>query len=280
MKKLAFLLCICFLFTVACGRTMKNSRKSKNTNLPNSTDKLETNINSDTDNSKNENKNEDKNKTKGSGQETVKPTVSINKNIHLNTNIISNLPSSVMWKDAIYKKNQVHYPVVYGLSNTIVQDKLNSAIYALIDTHANKAVNDADGLTVVLNTSYKVEYNKNKLFSIRFYHTDNFGGAHPGSEVESITLDIKTGSKVTLDSLFLPGYNYIITTNNYIKQKIPSLNVELTRNFEGVVDKNAFYLSNSGFVFYFQAYDYTPYAYGPLEFVIPYSKYSSLTRTL
>jgi len=265
MRKLIWILCFCLLFLVACTKNAKSPGNTNNTKQPTKTETSENTQNS---------------AANITNTNSLKTTINSKKPV-LSSNTSKLKLKSLLYKDTKYKNHEVHYPSIYGHINAAIQKKLNSAIYSLIETHATKALNSGDSSTEVsLNTNYEVKYNKNNLFSIRFYHTDYFGGAHPGSEVESITLDTTTGNKVLLDDYFLPEFNYINRTNDYIVETLNPTDIELFRDFEGVVNKEAYYLSNSGFVFFFQAYDYTPYAYGPLEFVVPYSEYSNLNRPL
>ena len=128
-----------------------------------------------------------------------------------------------------------------------------------------------------LEIQYSVLGQRGDIWSIQYliyFYSD--GAAHPGHYSISVNYDLANGRAVTLDELFLPGTDYLITLSEICKNDI------LTRNpgFETFIsgadplpeNYTRWNLSNEGFlVITFDEYQVAPYAAGPQTVTIPFS---------
>jgi hypothetical protein len=86
---------------------------------------------------------------------------------------------------------------------------------------------------------------------------------------------LTTGEIITLNEYFNSGYDYISTIDNFIDDYFADNSDIVFAPFDGIDDESAYYLTETGFGFYFQAYVYTPGAYGVLDIPMNYSEFST-----
>ncbi|HVI41691.1 MAG TPA: DUF3298 domain-containing protein, partial [Anaerovoracaceae bacterium] len=120
---------------------------------------------------------------------------------------------------------------------------------------------------------YKITYQQGDFLSLVLYDYQYYGGAHGGTRQISHTFDLKTGAEYTLADLMNGESGYVEYINNFIKADIVKEGLEdaqLTK-FVSIADNQNYYLSNKGLVIYFQQYEYFPYAFGIMEYNLPYA---------
>jgi len=173
----------------------------------------------------------------------------------------------------------VSYPEVKGLEDRQLQSRINKMLYEKAFEHSpdNKRIdeNKVDKEEWNFESKYQVTYNQDGLISIRYDTTFYvIGTVHPTSGINSITFSIEDGTICQLPYLFkkTPSYrgkidDYIIRYLSEREEEIP-----LCSPFTGIDEGQGFYLTEKGTAIYFQEYEYTPYAYGSLVIVIPYSQ--------
>ncbi|WP_164918971.1 MULTISPECIES: DUF3298 and DUF4163 domain-containing protein [Acutalibacteraceae] len=129
---------------------------------------------------------------------------------------------------------------------------------------------------------YEVKYNQNGLFSIVLSNYQYEGGAHGGTIQTAYTFDLNTGKQLSLGSLMKNGSGYQQEFDAKIRSGIDEREksgalVEIANSpFKTLGSNPDFYLSDAGIAFYFQQYQYFPYAAGIQEFTIPYGSISSM----
>jgi len=180
-------------------------------------------------------------------------------------------------------KVTLKYPLITGLADKTVQKKLNT----LFKKEAINAKNQGLKCAVVLSQSeyggtklcetyldYKIAYNQNGLLSVVFSEYQYAGGAHGSTTQSSYTFDLQTGEELKLNDLLNADKKYTSYINAIIKKeidkKVASGDLFELEKFKSIGKNPAFYLSDEGIVFYFQQYEYFPYAAGIQEFVIPF----------
>ncbi|MGG6310668.1 RsiV family protein [Paenibacillus macerans] len=67
--------------------------------------------------------------------------------------------------------------------------------------------------------------------------------------------------------------NYVSIINKRIKEQIKNRNMELLTPFESIEPDRGYFLNRNGVVVFFTQYEYTSYAEGMPEFVIPYAAF-------
>ena len=133
--------------------------------------------------------------------------------------------------------------------------------------------------------SFEVLLNEKKLLSLRLFHSEYTGGAHPNYGASHVTFDLTTGDELTLDDLLKPGWRDIVTqlAEASLREQ-HGLKPDAPLNAEGPLFENAFELNDNWFLtaeglgFSYDPYEIGPYAAGFIEPVIPYSQLKSLIR--
>ncbi len=126
-----------------------------------------------------------------------------------------------------------------------------------------------------MDISFRVPYNQPGLISIVLDDYRYTGGAHGGDIRTAYTFDLETGRQLGLGDLMKEGSDYRSFINQRIRQEIDKMVQESgfseLATFEDIGDSPNFYLTDDAIVFFFQQYEYFPYAAGIPEFAIPYS---------
>jgi hypothetical protein len=133
--------------------------------------------------------------------------------------------------------------------------------------------------------TFEVLLNENKLLSLRLFHSEYTGGAHPNYGASHVTFDLTTGDELTLDDLLKPGWRDIVTqlAEASIREQ-HGLKPNAPLNAEGPLFENAFELNDNWFLtaeglgFSYDPYEIGPYAAGFIEPVIPFTQLKALIR--
>lgn len=179
---------------------------------------------------------------------------------------------------------ELKYPQLSGLANHQVQTELNLffqkiAIRARVQglKCAGSLTLESSGSSVQCETylTYKVTYNQNGLLSVVFSNYQFSGGAHGSTIQSSYTFDMQNGQELKLGDIIKTDATTIAFINWSIKEEIERRvaknDLFVLQPFESIGENPYFYLSEEGLVFYFQQYEYFPYAAGIQEFTIPFS---------
>lgn len=168
----------------------------------------------------------------------------------------------------------VAFPEVNNLTGV-----LRRRVNTLIREQAYRAVPEIDPAENIIEatSSYSTGVNRNSILSLRFEDYVFWEhAAHGLTVVRSITLNICNAQVYSFSDLFDSAAPYRERVNAIIRDQIEARQIPLLREFEGVYLEQEYYLTGSELVIYYQLYDYTPYAYGILEFVIPYGEIEDL----
>jgi hypothetical protein len=175
---------------------------------------------------------------------------------------------------ALLKQAGTTYPKAVNLSG-----KVRSKINSTIKKAAFAAIPDYDPGTSISEavSNYKTTVNMKGVLSLRFeaYYYPEMA-AHGVTGVSSVTLDLKTGHEYEFCQLFRKGSNYQAVINQIIQAQIVAEQIPLLKPFAGVGPDEDYYLNPDSLVIFYQPYEYTPGAYGVLEFKIPYSQITGI----
>ncbi len=155
------------------------------------------------------------------------------------------------------------YPYI-EIKNKDIENNINE----IIKKHFNIDYEGQENET--FDGDYDIKLNKNSILSIVSKGYTYSGGAHGMSYWRGISLDLNKGISYKLEELFKKDSGYKQKLNEMIKKEIRTKDLPLLRDFEGIYKEQEYYLTEKGIVIYYQLYDYTPYAYGFLQFEIPY----------
>ena len=195
-----------------------------------------------------------------------------------------------------YLKLAIQYPQISGLKDSKVQDSINAVLKQAADSAVAEGRSNAkdmaqwiaDGYTggVTLCETYfdyEIKYNQNGLLSVVLSDYQYSGGAHGSTIQSSYTFDLTTGKDLSLADLMTPDSGYTAFINASIRKQIDSRVktgglYEFTPGFTDIGEDPPYYVSDEGLVFYFQQYEYFPYAAGIQEFTIPYADLTSMLK--
>jgi hypothetical protein len=160
-----------------------------------------------------------------------------------------------------------YYPVVQGLINFSVQQKMNQAIYNLMLTII-RDLKRSDLITYI-SGSYEVKTNQRNVLSLSLNGLGDFHGAHPITIVKSLNFDVLTGKNYVLKELFKPGSDYQKILSDIISQQIQERDIPLLGEFKGIRPDQDYYIADKTIIIYFQQYEISPYYVGFPYFPIP-----------
>jgi len=122
-------------------------------------------------------------------------------------------------------------------------------------------------------------YNEDSHVIVIEFDEDMSGGAHPNSEYTYINWDKKTDRLIKLEDIIRDWDKFaVIAEKIFWKDAKSNGNSAEGYNFpDGKFELNGnFQIMPEGIVFYYNAYEIAPYAYGPTRLLIPYTKIKSL----
>ena len=194
----------------------------------------------------------------------------------------------------------IQYPVLSGPWSQSALDTINAVFKQAADAALSQGRQNAKELQETVNIrkasgveddgtlqcatyfDYEAKYNQNGLLSIVLSNYQYAGGAHGGTVQTSYTFDLKTGKQLKLSDLMNASSGYQKYFDTQIRSQIDArvksgaLYEFPNSPFKTLGSNPDDYLSDDGIVFYFQQYQYFPYAAGIQEFTIPYGSVSSM----
>lgn len=190
------------------------------------------------------------------------------------------LTATIVNKKIERPRIDLSYPVVTGLPNPIVEQRINlmiqDQIYQLFRQEGY-----VEDRTKSFWGTYKIRANKNGVLSLSIELYDYAkGAAHGMTFLKSQTFDLHTGKMYSFLELFKKGSNYQQIITDIVKREIKGKDIPLIADYNGVTDEQEYYLTDQTLVVYYQLYEYTPYAYGIPEFPIPYTALQSVVNPL
>ena len=188
---------------------------------------------------------------------------------------------------------KLEVPQLTGLADGAVQDSVN-AVFSDIMTVTKNGIKPAEdeskglaeeyGTTIPYMTylSYSVPYNKDGILSILVSNYLYLGGAHGNDLRSAYTFDLRTGEQLSFEGLMTGDSEWRAPINKSIRAEIDNRaqtdGLLEYAEFEDVGAAPAYYLTHDAIVFYFQEYEYFPYAAGIQEFFIKYAELSDLLK--
>lgn len=197
----------------------------------------------------------------------------------------------------------IQYPVLSGPWNGQNLNAINAVLKQAADaalsqgrqnaqemqqtTDAYQASGSSYGGSLQCTTyfDYDVKYNQNGLFSIVLSNYQYEGGVHGSTIQTAFTFDLNTGKQLKLSDLTNPSSGYQKYFDAAIRSQIDAriksgaLYEFPSSPFQTLGGNPDFYLSDDGIVFYFQEYQYFPYAAGIQKFTVPYGSISSMLNS-
>lgn len=183
-------------------------------------------------------------------------------------------------QEKVYEEGPIRilYPEVVDLPNTQMERKINSILYKKAIDLKEKEKGDIKNLAF-MDGEYRVQLNDYGLLSVLYSNSFYYkGAAHPFTIWDAVTVDLNTGEEYALSDFFVSKSSYIQKINNYIKKYIKQNDIAVIHEFESISDSQAYYLTPNGISVFFQIYEYTPYAYGVFEVLVPYQELAPVIK--
>ena len=182
-------------------------------------------------------------------------------------------------------KATIQYPAVEGLENQDVQEKINHEFKQLADQSIQEGEKNAKELADSAKDfpdmprqcetyfNYLIKYNQNGLLSLIFLNYQFAGGAHGGTIQTAFTFDLESGKQFKLQDFFIEDADYLTIFNDQIQKHLSQRGLLslLFEPFKGMNLDQPFYLSNNGFVVFYQQYEILPYSAGIQEFQVDFN---------
>lgn len=179
---------------------------------------------------------------------------------------VSAAPSpSITLKSQAYKNGTAKYPVVSGLANKEVQDRINRF---MLKEAQEFMKGSREAQTAQWDAS--VVYNQKGYISfVVFYDIYYEGAAHGLPGLKGYTFEAANGRLLRLRDLYdITGPGRTIINNEIIRQ-VEEQQIGLFEAFAGIGDNPEFYLVPDNVVIVYNPYEIAPFAAGILEFPIP-----------
>lgn len=163
---------------------------------------------------------------------------------------------------------EISYPVVTGLQNSTVQQKINRDIllmvYRLIAMQAAQLSSQGyENPDISITTWYEVKTNERGVLSLTLgNYTIANPAAHGLTFIKALNFDTETGKDYLLSEQFKPGSDYIKRLSDIIKLQIKKRDIMLLNGFDSIKPEQDYYISDKVIVVYFQLYEITAYAFG------------------
>lgn len=228
-------------------------------------------------------------KSLNTAAEKVKPVIPYGERVFVYNNGLDIEYKEYSELDEDKVDRNMHYPVISGLKNKLVEERLNKEIPSVLEAMISQLKekypeNTGDiGEYERIYAHATVNYNCNNVLFIEYNanirSSYNFGKYVPMSSFQGIGYDLNTGDRISLKDLFKPGVDYEKKINTYISQYIIENNYDdyayeaMTGPFRGIRVDQGYSLSfydliviidekNDDFVYY----GYPNFIYIPLKY--------------
>jgi hypothetical protein len=176
----------------------------------------------------------------------------------------------------------IQYPQVKWRAEAVQKsiNRIFSEHAAVVKTDALKYEKEAMAsprpYMVDVMSNYKITYNQKGFLSVLIEDYFYTGGAHGMTKRSTVNVSLYDGKMYQLKDLFAPGTDYVALLSTEIKRQMPVRDLVMLTPFEAIKADQAVYLKDDGIVLYWAPYEYTPYAWGFVEFTIPPFLYRAL----
>lgn len=177
-------------------------------------------------------------------------------------------PVQVISKSLNKPRMDFFYPVIEGIKDSKVQQKINKAITDEVTKLIKESPYYQDPTTEITG-GYELKTNERGVLSLSiiiYWIVEH--AAHGMTVINSLTFDITTGEQYELKDLFKPGSNYVEVLSDIVAKQIEERDIYLLEPFKEIKPNQDYYIADKSLVLYFQLYELTAYAYGFPHFPI------------
>jgi hypothetical protein len=171
-------------------------------------------------------------------------------------------PVQVITKKIVKGSFDLFYPFVIGLTNAVVQHKINTEILNVVNGLITKQGYYNNSQTQITGW-YEIKTNERGILSLS---VGNYAypphAAHGMTYIISLTFDVITGKLYQLSELFKPNSDYVKIISDNITLQIKERDIPLLEGFNTIKPNQDFYIADKALVIYFQLYEIAPYYVG------------------
>lgn len=210
----------------------------------------------------------------------------------LKGNILTKSSSTTSLGDGITADRQVKspsrpvtiaYPVISGLKDKSLQDKINSVIEQdMVNPYASLAIDNPDPYSImVIDAEYSISRRNDLLLLDQSIYEYSLGAAHPMHYRNTLFIDLKTGDEYKLTDLFnnSPEVFDFLSAAASAQMKEKMEEVGYWEDHVTIQPDVGFAMAEGGIVLYFPEYELASYAAGMQEFFIPFTDLMSYIDT-
>lgn len=198
--------------------------------------------------------------------------------------IVANIDTQTITENKDYINSIVNIPIVITKDKNvekIINEKIRNDIMNFYNSSKKEAKQyynsfPENKIQFVANVDFEVKKNSDNMLSIRLKYYKYSGGAHGYYEYVSYNIDMRNGKVLDLNDLFKENSDYKKVIDAEIRRQIElqakkDPESEGVYQFEGIKDKQKFYIQDDKLVIYFDLYEIAPYAAGVPEYPIDVS---------
>ncbi|MBA1336301.1 MAG: hypothetical protein HPY66_2736 [Firmicutes bacterium] len=171
------------------------------------------------------------------------------------------LPVSIRTMRLFWPNLIVYYPEVYGMADTVVQQKINTEILKQVDRLIRDQGYYQNPMTQITGY-YEIKTNERNILSLALINYAFSGGAHGLTIMRSLTFDVVSGKSYQLKELFKKDSDYVKVLSEIVGVQIKERDLPLLEEYNGIKPDQDYYIADKCLVLYYQLYELVPYAYG------------------
>jgi hypothetical protein len=173
------------------------------------------------------------------------------------------LPVAIQTHTIRSSGRMIYYPLVIGLMNQSVQNRINRAIINTVNQLQQEQQKVQTGTDMEMTGHYEIKTNERGLLSLIL---SNYAYSHPMAHgfttAKSLTFDVTTGKLYSLQDLFKPGSSYAVLLAGRAAEQIKQRDLPLLGGAPTVKPDQDYYLADKALVIYYPLYEITPYYVG------------------
>ncbi|GKT33871.1 hypothetical protein ADUPG1_007546, partial [Aduncisulcus paluster] len=174
------------------------------------------------------------------------------------------------WPEFITREDKAWMPIL-SAEKADIKRNIQTVMESFVPEAPFKTIG-ADQLNYWITWNYKEQNPDYPNVDITLSEYMKYG-IHPNHSRRTVTLSKITNKELFLKDIFSDEVRFKELVNVFIDGYMKEHEGDFYDGavFEGIDEHTQFYLSDKGLVFYFQLYEYAPYAYGYPEIEIPFT---------
>ena len=189
-----------------------------------------------------------------------------------------NIVDKIIKEKSNYINIDVEIPQIIGLSNEEKEKDINKEILDWTNMWIKETKDTSEDIKPNIPYELMARYTLTNNEEILSFYIDYYqfsGGAHGITTRNTYNIDSEAGNEVMLKDLFKEGYDYRTYINNEISKQIskhPEYYFVGKEGFNGIKEKQSFYIRDNKIIIHFPYYEIAPYVTGMPEFEIEMKK--------